>query len=225
MNGAFLGIIALTVVCLGSIAAWLWHLTKRFVPTALVPLVLAVWLAIAFALASSGFLSNWTAKPPRMPLIPLVAFVALIAVHRSAAFVKLLRATPRHWPVALQTFRIGVELCFWRLYVTGGAPQQVTFEGRNFDVVVGLTAPVVALAIWKYGMGRRIVIVWNVLGIAILGNTIVTALSSLPGPLHHDWPGGVFTAIADSPFVLIPAFLAPFAIFLHVFSIRQRAAP
>ena len=222
MNAAFVGIVVLSVLCLAVIAAWLWHLTKRLAVAAIVPLVISIWLGIAYALAESGFLSAWTAKPPRLPLIPLFAFVVLIAINRSTAFVKLLRATPRAWPVALQTFRIGVELCFWRLHTTGGAPSQVTFEGRNFDILVGLTAPLVALAIWKFGLGRRAVIVWNVLGIAILTNTIVTVLSSLPGPLHHDWPGGVFTAIADSPFVLIPAFLAPFAIFLHVFSIRQR---
>jgi len=108
--------------------------------------------------------------------------------------------------------------------VAGGAPSQVTFEGRNFDVLVGLTAPLIALAILRWNLGPRLVILWNVLGLAILSNTIFTTLTSLPGPAHLNWQGAPFTAFGDWPFVWIPGFLAPLAIFLHVMSIRQQLA-
>ena len=101
------------------------------------------------------------------------------------------------------------------------APAQATFEGRNFDVLVGLSAPLVALAIWKGWLPRRAVVCWNVLGLLVLSNTIFTTISSTPGPLHLNWPGLPFTAFATWPFVLIPGFLAPLAILLHLFSIRQ----
>jgi hypothetical protein len=51
-------------------------------------------------------------------------------------------------PVALQTFRVGVELAFWRLHTEGLAPIQITFDGRNFDALVGLTVPCVAASHW-----------------------------------------------------------------------------
>jgi len=172
-------------------------------------------------LANGGFLAVWNARPPRLPAIPLLALITIILVNRAEIFQKLLNATPRHWPVAMQTFRIGVELAFWGLFAAGGAPKQVTFEGHNFDVLVGLTAPFVALAIAKLNVRPSLVIAWNLLGILILSNTIVTTLSSMPGPLHLNWPGMPFTAFAAWPFVWVPAFLAPLAIFIHVFSIRQ----
>jgi hypothetical protein len=90
-------------------------------------------------------------------------------------------------------------------------------------VIVGLTAPFVAFAIARLNLKPGVVIAWNVLGILILSNTIVTTLSSMPGPLHINWPGMPFTAFAAWPFVWVPAFLAPLAIFIHVFSIRQNA--
>lgn len=157
-------------------------------------------------------------------LTVVVALGAVVVIQRSAPLRRLLADTPRHWPVAMQTFRIGVELAFWGLFAAGGAPSQVTFEGRNFDVLVGLSAPLVAWAIDRLNLSPRIVIGWNVLGLAILSNTIFTTLTSLPGPAHLDWQGAPFTAFGYWPFVWIPAFLAPLAIFLHIFSIRQNLA-
>ncbi|MHC5539854.1 hypothetical protein ACYOEI_16670, partial [Singulisphaera rosea] len=43
-------------------------------------------------------------------------------------------------------------------------------------------------------------------------------------PLHLDWPGDPFTAIATWPVVWIPALLAPIGIALHVVSILQALA-
>lgn len=188
------------------------------------PLAIFAWLGTTAALAQSGFLAVWDAKPPHFPLVPLVALGAVVVIQRSATLGRLLGDTPLHWPVAMQTFRIGVELAFWGLFAAGGAPSQVTFEGRNFDVLVGLSAPLVAWAIDRLNLSPRIVIGWNVVGLAILSNTIFTTLTSLPGPAHLDWRGAPFTAFGYWPFVWIPAFLAPLAIFLHIFSIRQNLA-
>jgi hypothetical protein len=126
--------------------------------------------------------------------------------------------------VALQTFRVGVELAFWRLHAEGVAPVQVTFEGRNFDALVGLTAPVVAAGIAFGWLGPRTTIAWNLFGLAMLFNAIGTVATSTPGPLHLSWTGEPFTAIAAWPVVWIPALLAPIGISLHITSIRQSIA-
>ena len=84
--------------------------------------------------------------------------------------------------MALQTFRVAVELAFWRLHADGLAPAQVTFEGRNFDALVGLTAPVVAAGIAAGRVGRGGTIVWNLLGLTLLVNAIGTVATSAPGP-------------------------------------------
>ncbi|RKI05803.1 hypothetical protein D7Y13_21655 [Corallococcus praedator] len=59
------------------------------------------------------------------------------------------------------------------------------------------------------------------LGLAVLANTIFTVATSAPGPLHLDWPGVPFTAIATWPVIWLPALLAPLAVFLHVMSLCQ----
>jgi len=182
---------------------------------------LVAWLGASMALAESGLLEVWSAVPPRWPLLPLTALATFALLSRTQTFRRLLRAVPLWQPVALQTFRVAVELAFWRLHAEGLAPAQVTFEGRNFDALVGLTAPIMALGIAAGWVGPRVTIVWNICGLVLLLNAIGTVASSAPGMLHLDWPGESFTAIAGWPVVWVPALLAPTAIVLHLVSIRQ----
>jgi hypothetical protein len=182
---------------------------------------LIAWLGGTAALAQSGVLSKWTSLPPRWPLLPLIALGTFVLLGQTLTFRRLLAEIPSWQPVAFQTFRMGVELAFWRLSLDGGAPVQVTFEGRNFDGLIGLTAPVVAAGIAFGWFGPRLTIAWNLFGLAMLFNAIGTVATSTPGPLHLNWPSEPFTAIATWPVIWIPALLAPIGIFVHVVSIRQ----
>ena len=182
---------------------------------------LIVWLGATAALAQSGVLGVWTAFPPRWPLLPLTALVDVLHPRPDSHIREAPAKVPAWQPVALQTFRVGVELAFWRFHAEGVAPVQVTFEGRNFDALVGLTAPVIAAGIAFGWLGPRATIAWNLFGLAMLFNAIGTVATSTPGPLHLNWPGEPFTAIASWPVIWIPALLAPIGIFLHVVSILQ----
>jgi hypothetical protein len=223
LTGTTAGLVALVALGLAGAArrAGLAH------PRALAASVavgLIAWLGATAALAQSGVLSDWTARPPRWPLLPLTALGTFLLLSRTFTFQRLLAELPPWQPVALQTFRIGVELAFWRFNVEGIAPVQVTFEGRNFDGLVGLTAPIVAAGIAFGWFGPRMTIAWNLFGLTMLVNAIGTVATSTPGPLHLNWPGEPFTVIATWPIIWIPAFLAPVGIFLHIVSIRQSIA-
>ncbi len=90
---------------------------------------------------------------------------ALLTTTRT--FRRLLTEVPPWQPVAFQTFRVGVEFAFWRLHAEGLAPIQVTFQGRNFDALVGLPAPVAAAGIAAGWVGPRLTVAWNLFGLAL----------------------------------------------------------
>lgn len=182
---------------------------------------LALWLAVAGGLAAVGWLSQWASLPPRFPLLPLSTLVAMLLLGRTPTARELIARVPAHWPLAAQSFRIAVELLLFAFYLVGRAPLQMTFEGRNFDILVGLTAPLVAWLVARGRLAPRLVALWNLAGLAVLANTVGTAVTSIPGPLHLDWPGEPFVALATWPLVWLPAFLAPLAVFFHFVSLRQ----
>jgi hypothetical protein len=123
--------------------------------------------------------------------------------------------------VGVQVVRVVIEILLWQLHGLGLVPVQMTFEGRNFDVLIGAAAPVVAALVAQERINPWGVIVWNAVGLLSLLNIVVVSALSVPGPMQ------VFTAepgnriVLSVPWVWLPAIIVPSVIFIHVVSIRQ----
>ncbi|WP_233632635.1 hypothetical protein [Parapedobacter sp. ISTM3] len=44
----------------------------------------------------------------------------------------------------INVVRIPVEVVLCWLFINGAVPEMMTFEGRNFDIIAGITAPLIA---------------------------------------------------------------------------------
>jgi hypothetical protein len=212
---AFLATVAAVLaalVLLIAIAAR--HARRPFPRAALVGL--AGWLAVTGFLAAAG-VTELDGGPPRVVLLAIIATTALTVVAHRCRIADHL--SPAH-VIALQLFRLPVELVLWRLYVDGSIPIQMTFEGRNFDVLVALTAIPVALLVAR-GASHRVVLGWHLFGLAMLVNIVVTAMLSTPGPLRVFTNEPANVIVGELPFVWLPALLVPIAFASHVVGIRQ----
>ena len=118
--------------------------------------------------------------------------------------------------------KIPGELVLFWLFIHKGVPQLMTFEGRNFDIIAGITAPTIAYFGFKKKMiGRKIIWLWNFTSLAILINIVVHSLLSAPTPfqkLAFDQPN---VAILFFPFSWLPTFIVPIVFLGHLISIRQ----
>ena len=83
-------------------------------------------------------------------------------------------------------------------------PMQMSFEGRNFDIVTGTAALVLGLALFNWHVPRGIVWAWNLMGLALLINIVGIALVSSP-VLRFFGPDQLNTFVADPSYVLLPA--------------------
>ena len=183
---------------------------------------LAAWLAFTGLLARAGVFADFSRLPPRLLIAIVVPLLTLVALCRSAAVGRLVDAAPPGWLVYPQAFRIVMELILWQLYVAGAAPALMTFEGRNVDIVVGLTAPLIAwLCFGRRVWTARAALWWNVAGILILLNVVVHAQLAAPTPFRRIVTDPPPTFIAHLPWIWLPAFLVPLAWGLHALSIRQ----
>jgi hypothetical protein len=216
-------VVAMLVLVLGGAA----RAARRVGPGAVrgvrvAGVALVGWLALTGMLAERGFFEDFRSMPPRMLLGVGPALLALFALACSRRIGPLVAALPPAWPVAAQTFRIAVEIVLWQLALAGAIPELLSFHGRNVDILVGLTAPVVAYACFvRRAWPARVAVWWNWAGVVILLNVVVHAQLSAPTPWRIFETDPPATFIADWPYIWLPAFLVPVAWLLHAVSLRQ----
>ena len=180
------------------------------------------WLSILAALAFLGFFQNFDILPPRIAvaLLPPV-FITLVLLY-SKSFYRILLHIPNSWLVYIQSFRIIMEMFLWLGFIAGFVPPQMTFEWLNFDIIVGITALMGGYTFFGRGRYRRFeAIIWNFFGIILLFNILFIALLSAPYPFQVFLNEPANTMVAFFPFIWIPGFIVPFALAMHLFSLKQ----
>jgi len=189
-------------------------------------LVLLIWLTIQTALGLSGFYLKTDTIPPRFPALigpPLLLLIGLLLTKRGRNFLDNL---PLSHLTLLHITRIPVELVLFWLFLSKAVPEIMTFEGRNLDILSGLTAPVV----YYFGFVRKtlsqsVLLVWNLICLGLLINIVATAALSVPSPfqqLAFEQPN---IAILYFPFVWLPSVVVPIVLVAHVAAIRRLIRP
>lgn len=204
-----------------------WDATRKKRYFNLVLGCLLIWMAFVSIWSLSGIMIDFTKFPLNfMPVIGPALLTPVILLF-SKNWSEILRNIPVVNIIRLQHFRVFVELLLWALFVASVLPIQMTFEGRNFDVLAGLTAPVVAWLASRNYVSKNGLIVWNILCLGLLINIITIAILSTPSPIRVFMNEPANIIVAHFPVSWLPGFLAPFAFALHIFSLKQltMAAP
>ncbi len=198
-----------------------WPLQKKKRITTGIVIGFFIWIAFVFMWSVSGKMSDFSMVPFNlMPVFlpPLLATIYFLVRKESS---DILVNIPMENIIRLQVFRFFVEVLLWVLFVASVAPVQMTFEGRNFDVISGVTAPLVALLVRKQKISNAMIIAWNILCLALLLNILSVAILSMPTPLRVFMNEPANTIVADFPISWLPGFLVPLAYILNFISIKQ----
>jgi hypothetical protein len=179
----------------------------------------AVWMGVTWWAAASGVLRQWDATPP--PLVVLVAAIVVLAgaIAFTSFGARLVRGLPVWALVAVQAFRLPLELAMHVQYERGIMPEQMSYSGRNFDIVTGATAIVVAWLAATGRAGRGVVVGWNVLGAALLLNIVVVAILSTP-IFRYFGDDRLNVWVTNTPFVWLPAVMVLAALAGHLLIFR-----
>jgi len=185
--------------------------------------VMVGWAAMTAWLAASGALASFESGQPRIPILVLIQLVFVVWVAWFSRWSGYLAQIPQTALVGLQCFRIPVEFLLAELATRKLLAIEMTFYGRNFDILAGATA--IMLAVWLRRDGeeslRPIVLGWNVMGLCLVTTVLAHGMLSVPYPfqlLHLSVPTFV---IASFPVVWLLTVLVPIAYLLHILSIRR----
>ncbi len=185
-------------------------------------LLLIGWLLLQAIIAKTGFYTNTTSLPPHfafaiVPPLLLIAFLFITPAGKK--FIDTLNVKTL---TLLHIVRIPVELVLLSLFMYKVVPQQMTFEGRNFDILSGLTAPLVYYFVFiKKMLGTKYLLLWNLACTILLVNIVTIAILSAPFPfqkLAFEQPN---IAVLYFPFIWLPCCIVPVALFAHLVSIKQ----
>jgi hypothetical protein len=185
-------------------------------------IVISAWLLLQSTLALSGLYVTHLSFPPAFMLSvfpALVFIIGLFTTKKGRAFIDSLDIKQL---TILHIVRAPVELVLFWLSMYKTVPLLMTFEGRNFDILSGLTAPLIFyFGFVKQQIGKKGLLIWNIICLGLLLNIVVNAVLSAPFSIQlfgFDQPN---IAVLYFPFVWLPCCIVPLVLLAHLVTIRQ----
>jgi hypothetical protein len=120
----------------------------------------------------------------------------------------------------LHVVRVPVEVVLFALAVHKTIPEILTFEGRNFDIIVGITAFPMAWWVFAKAGSKKVLLAWNFVGILFLFNVMIHGILSAPFPFQQFGLDQPNIAMLHAPFLLLPGLIVPLVMFSHFAAIR-----
>jgi hypothetical protein len=183
---------------------------------------LALWLGLVLLLESRGAFIPQPGEPP-IPLflgfgLPLAAFFA--AYFGWSGFRTFVLGADLRFVSAVQGWR-WAGLGFLSLYARGLLPGLFALPAGIGDMAIGFTAPWMVLGLVRdpsFAASRRYS-VWNIMGIVDL--VVAVSMGALTSGFFK-FTGSVTSAsMTTLPSLLIPTYLVPIFIMLHVTALAQ----
>lgn len=184
--------------------------------------LLIIWMIGQSVVAITGFYTNTQTIPPRfiaMLLPPVILILIMFATHKGRNFIDLLRPDQLS---LLHMVRVPVEFCLFVLYSYQLVPQLMTFEGINFDIISGITAPLIAyFGYHKKVLSKPLLLIWNLICLGLLVNIAFHGILSVPSPFQRFGFEQPNIGLTYFPYVFLPGLIVPAVLFAHLSSIRQ----
>jgi hypothetical protein len=183
-------------------------------------MVMIAWLILNAFAALSFFYTNTYGVPPRFALAVVPALLGIVVLFSTRAGRKFIDGLDTGTLILLNIVRIPVEIGLFLLFSNKAVPEVMTFEGRNFDIISGITAPVIWLRYTKF-QTRKLLLSWNFLCLALLVNIVGIAIVAAPFEFQQiafDQPN---VAVMYFPYIWLPCCIVPLVLLTHLAMIRK----
>lgn len=177
---------------------------------------------ITAILGLNDFYKDPTAMPPRFIFLAGPGMLAVLLLFLFKSGSKFLDDVNTAELLKMQTVRLPIEIMLHQLFIAALIPQIMTFEGFNFDILTGLTAPILFYLVYKKQvLNSNWLLAWNIGGLILLFIIVTLAILSAATPVQQlafDQPN---IGVTYFPFVWLPAIVVPAALLGHLVSIRK----
>ena len=205
------------------ILVWLifFRAAERVLLACWIGIVLLVWLMAVFWFSRGGFFLTLSLYPiPNIGLLFVPIIVGIILLAQSPAFQKMVDNIYQPWLIGVQVTRV-MGMIFLTLYARGLMPAEFAIPSGIGDIIIGITAPIVAVVLFfNLPFGKIVAIGWNIAGFAELTVAIILGFFTSPTPYQVLAFTNPNYFLFDFPLALIPLFAVPLSLLLHIFSLH-----
>ena len=192
-----------------------WRTTRRRSATFLTLGLAFGWMALTGLLTLTTAFRSFEPPPPFLITV-LVGVIGVVALVLSPLGKEIVGGASLAGLVLFQGFRFPLELLMHRAYTEGLMPVQMSYDGRNLDILTGMSALILGSILLWTQLPKALIWIWNVAGLGLLVNVVGVAILSTPVPFRqfHNDPPNVW--ILDVPFVWLPMVMVTAALFGHL---------
>lgn len=178
--------------------------------------LIILWSIAQSILAYKGFYQNTEATPPRfgLILIPTTLLIIYSLLPKQRNYIIDSRNTKIS--TFLHIIRLPMEIVLLQLFIYKMIPELMTFEGRNFDIIMGITAPIIGFLYIKQWLGKKGLLAWNILGLCLILFILFNGILSAELPFQQFGFEQPNRALLYFPFVLLPSLVVPLVIYTHI---------
>jgi len=206
--------IALTFIVTCLLTIGLFHFSNGK-PKRLTLLII-IWSVIQSILAYIGFYQITDTIPPRfgLVLIPTTFLIIYGLLPRQQRW--FLKQRETKISTFLHSVRLPVEIVLFGLFTHKMIPELMTFEGRNYDILMGITAPIIGYLFMVQKASKKTLLVWNIIGLILVLFILFNGILSSELPFQQFGFEQPNRGINYFPFILLPATIVPIVIWTHL---------
>lgn len=183
---------------------------------------LSVWLLIQlFLTLFNVYNANTDIVPPLIMVFGVLpTLIFILWLFSSKIGKRFMKNLPLKQLTLLNIIRIPVEISLYFLFEHKALPEIMTFDGWNFDILAGFSAPIIVLIAFRRGkIKRNLLLIWNIVSLLLLLNIIILAVLSAPSPFQQFGLEQPNVAVLTFPYSWLPTFIVPIVLFGHLVSI------
>ncbi|MCC7186659.1 MAG: hypothetical protein IT185_10485 [Acidobacteria bacterium] len=187
--------------------------------------LLLVWLLVPAVISATGTFARFRDQPPALMVAAGLTALGMGALAWSSLGTRLISGLGVTHLIAMQVFRLPLELLLYRLYTEGELPVQMTMVGWNFDVVTAALSIVVVVVARRQAPPAWLVWLHASVGSLLLATIVFLAVTSTPSAMRLFANEPANTIVAYLPWVWLPLFLVQLALLGHLLVWRALVTP